>query len=170
MAATAPKLAPDTHAPGLAGLKARYLETVHLMERLHKQFLELVQTMLDEARIDDINSVQALILHAIGRDEVLIGDLIQRGYYQGTNVSYNVRRLVEAGYLTQTRSPHDRRAIKIRLTPKGLGLCARLDQAVDDQVRELDGAAMLGELAHASGLLKRLSGFWTRVQVERDVP
>ena len=163
-------IAPDAHAPGLAGFKARYLETVHLMERLHKQFLELVQAMLDATRIDDLNSVQALILHAIGGDEVLIGELIQRGYYQGTNVSYNVRRLVETGYLSQARSPHDRRAIKIRLTPKGLALCQRLDRAVDDQVRELDGAAMLGELARASGLLKQLSGFWTRVQVERDAP
>jgi DNA-binding MarR family transcriptional regulator len=170
MPTTAPKRAPDASTATPVGLKARYLETVNLMERLHKQFLDLVQTMLDESRIDDINSVQALILHAVGRDEVMIGDLIQRGYYQGTNVSYNVRRLVESGYLSQARSPHDRRAVKIRLTPKGLALCERLDDAVDAQIRALDGAAMLDELAHASGLLKRLSGFWTRVQVERDAP
>ncbi len=157
-------------ASGLPGLKARYLETVQLMERLHKQFLELIQAELDESRTDDINSVQALIVHAIGAEEVLIGDLIQRGYYLGTNVSYNVRRLIETDYLSQARSEHDRRAVKIRLTPKGAALSARLDGAFETHVRQLDGAAMLGPLAEASDVLKKLSGFWARTRSEREVP
>src|SRR5581483_10700201 len=106
-------------AGGEAGVKGRYVETVQLMERLHRQFLELIQAELTASKIDDVNSVQALILHAIGRDEVLVGDLTQRGYYLGTNVSYNVRRLVEGGYLEQERSSHDRRALKLRQTDKG---------------------------------------------------
>ncbi len=173
MANSAPKTADTTGtaaAPALTGLKARYLETVQLMERLHKQFLELIQGELDESRTDDINSVQALIVHAIGAEEVLIGDLIQRGYYLGTNVSYNVRRLIETGYLAQARSEHDRRAVKIRLTDKGAALSARLDQAFEGHVRQLDGAAMLAPLAQASDVLRKLSGFWTRTRVERDVP
>jgi DNA-binding MarR family transcriptional regulator len=146
-------------------LKERYLETVQLMERLHRQFLELVQAELTASKTDDVNSVQSLILHAIGRDELLVGDLTQRGYYLGTNVSYNVRKLVEGGYLAQERSPHDRRALKLRQTAKGRRLCERLDRVFDDHVRELEDGAMIDELAHASSILEGLSSFWSRLRI-----
>lgn len=148
--------------PTDSGMKGRYLETVQLMERLHRQFLELVQAELDDGRTGDVNSVQSLILHAIGREEVLVGDLTSRGYYLGTNVSYNVRRLTEGGYLVQERSQHDRRALKLRLTDKGLALCDRLDRVFDTHVRGLEGAALIDELAHASTVLRNLSSFWQR--------
>jgi DNA-binding MarR family transcriptional regulator len=166
MAAIATNTARSANGPladGIAdGLKGRYLETVQLMERLHKQFLELVQAELGTGESGDINSVQAMIVHAIGAEEVLVGDVIQRGYYLGTNVSYNVRKLVEAGYLTQERSRHDRRALKLRLTPKGLELCERLDRLFETHIRELEGSAMFDELAHATRVLKDLSSFWAR--------
>jgi len=146
-------------------LKGRYLETVQLMERLHRQFLELIQAELSADKTDDVNSVQSLILHAIGDDEVLVGDVIQRGYYLGTNVSYNVRKLVEGGYLAQERSLHDRRSLKLRQTAKGRRLCERLDRVFDEHVRELDGVAMIDDLARASGTLEGLSSFWARLRV-----
>jgi DNA-binding MarR family transcriptional regulator len=146
-------------------LKGRYLETVQLMERLHRQFLELIQAELTANKTDDVNSVQSLILHAIGDDEVLVGDLTQRGYYLGTNVSYNVRKLVEGDYLTQERSPHDRRSLKLRQTAKGRRLCERLDRVFDDHVRELEGGAMIDDLERASGVLKGLSSFWARLRI-----
>jgi DNA-binding MarR family transcriptional regulator len=162
MATNTARIADDTD---LDGLKARYFETVRLMERLHKQFLDLIQVELDDTRTVDINSVQSLILHAIGDAEVLVGDLTQRGYYLGSNVSYNVRRLAESGYLVQERSTHDRRAIKLRLTEKGEALCRRLDALFDDHIRALDGIAMFEDLARASDVLKRLSGFWARFRI-----
>jgi DNA-binding MarR family transcriptional regulator len=151
--------------PTPTDLKGRYLETVQLMERLHRQFLELIQAELTANKTDDVNSVQSLILHAIGDDEVLVGDLTQRGYYLGTNVSYNVRKLVEGGYLAQERSSHDRRALKLRQTVKGRRLCERLDRVFDDHVRELESGAMIDDLARASGVLKGLSSFWARLHV-----
>jgi DNA-binding MarR family transcriptional regulator len=153
---------PVSGAKALDSLKGRYLETVQLMERLHRQFLELIQSELDDTKADDVNSVQALILHAIGREEVLVGDLTQRGYYLGTNVSYNVRKLVEGQYLLQQRSAHDRRALKLRVTDKGLELCERLDRVFDSHIRELEGVAMFDDLAHASHVLRHLSSFWSR--------
>ena len=159
MATNTARIVSDT---GLDGMKERYFETVRLMERLHKQFLDLIQAELTETKTADINAVQSLILHAIGADEVLVGDLTQRGYYLGSNVSYNVRRLVEGGYLVQERSTHDRRAIKLRLTEKGQALCTRLDTLFDVHIDRLAGAALIDDLAHASDVLKRLSGFWAR--------
>lgn len=141
--------------------KGRYLETVQLMERLHRQFLELIQSQLNEHSVEDINSVQALILHSIGRNEILVGELTQRGYYLGTNVSYNVRKLVESGYLLQERSQHDRRAWKLRLADKGLRLCEQLDRVFEDHTQRLEEVALIDDLAQASSVLKNLSGFWT---------
>src|SRR5437868_14344658 len=103
-----------------------YLEVVALIERLHRQFLEVVKLQLDALRAHDINNVQAMLLFNIGETEVSIGELISRGYYLGSNVSYNVKKLAESGYLTYQRSMHDRRSIRVRLTPKGSTLRDRL--------------------------------------------
>ena len=96
-----------------------YLDTVNLIERLHRQFLEVVKTELDRNGIVDINNVQALILFNISDEELTVGELTNRGYYLGSNVSYNVRKMVENGYLLQERSSHDRRSIRVRLSAKG---------------------------------------------------
>ena len=80
-----------------------FLSAISLIERLHRQFLDVVKAELDGQRIRDINNVQALILFNIGQDELTVGELTQRGYYLGSNVSYNVKKMVEHGYLTQER-------------------------------------------------------------------
>ena len=110
-----------------AAPQADYLEMLQLVERLHRQLLDVVKDELDREGLDDLNSVQALLLFNIGDNEVTAGELKTRGYYQGSNVSYNLKKLVEAGYIEQFRSSHDRRATIVRLTSSGLDLCERLD-------------------------------------------
>src|ERR1700691_4602200 len=108
-------------------MKESYLNMIAVVERLHRQFLELVRTELDSLGIQDINNVQALILFNIGPVELTVGELTLRGCYLGSNVSYNVKKMVENGYLVQERSAHDRRSIHVRLTDKGRALCERLN-------------------------------------------
>src|ERR1700731_3026430 len=103
-----------------------YLETISLVERLHRHFLELVKLELDGLRIHDINSVQGMMLFNIGDAEMTVGELTLRGCYLGSNVSYNVKKMVENGYIVQERSVHDRRSIRVRLTTKGRNLRGRL--------------------------------------------
>src|SRR3954469_5485654 len=55
-----------------------------------------------------------------------VGELTQRGCYLGSNVSYNLKKMVENSYVEQARSPHDRRSVHVRLTAKGRGLRDRL--------------------------------------------
>ncbi len=81
-----------------------YYEIIHLIERLHRQFLDVLKVELERAGIHDINNVQSLVLHNIGDDEMTVGELTIRGYYLGSNVSYNVKKMVENGYLIQERS------------------------------------------------------------------
>lgn len=112
-------------------VKLAYLDAVKLIERLHRQFLEVVKAELDRLGVEDINNVQGLILFNIGSDELTVGELTNRGYYLGSNVSYNVRKMVENGYLVQERSPHDKRSIRVRLSDKGLALSGKVSEIFD---------------------------------------
>ncbi|MFQ5785514.1 MAG: MarR family winged helix-turn-helix transcriptional regulator [Alphaproteobacteria bacterium] len=127
-----------------------YFDLTHLIERLHRRFLDVLRAELDHLDVDDINAVQSLILANIGDEEITVRDLVKRGYYLGSNASYNIKKLVESGYLEQERSPHDRRSVRIKLSQKGLDLCAKVQQlqekhaqaATNDPngARELEGA------------------------------
>ena len=139
-----------------------YYEAVLLIERVHRHFLEVVKTDLDRQGIQDINNVQALILYNIGPDELTVGELTARGYYLGSNVSYNVKKMAENGYLAQERSPHDRRSVRVKLSEKGLVLHKTLGEHLEKQVAALPGASISAdELAKASDVLRKLERFWT---------
>lgn len=142
-------------------MKETYLESIRLTERMHRQFLEVVKAELDRWGVEDINNVQSLILFNIGRDEMTVGELTNRGYYLGSNVSYNVRKMVENGYLAQERSTHDRRSVRVRLTDKGLALCQRMDAMFDRQVESVTKAVDEKELAAAADVYLKLETFWT---------
>src|SRR5262245_31722463 len=99
-----------------------YLEVISLVDRLHRHFLEVVKLELEGLGIHDINNVQGMMLFNIGDAEMTVGELTLRGCYLGSNVSYNVKKMVENGYLSQQRSSHDRRSIHVHLTQKGTKL------------------------------------------------
>jgi len=141
-----------------------YYETILLIERVHRHFLEVVKVDLDRQGVQDINNVQALILYNLGPDEMTVGELTARGYYLGTNVSYNLKKMLEAGYLQQERSPHDRRSVRVKLSPKGLELHKRLGIYFQRQVGMLDEAGLnIDELNKMSALLRKVERFWTSV-------
>ena len=150
-------------------MKESYLNMIALVERLHRQFLELVRTELDSLGVQDINNVQALILFNIGPTELTVGELTLRGCYLGSNVSYNVKKMVENGYLVQERSAHDRRSIRVRLSSKGLDLCAKLDAMHDRHVGGL-ASTPIDEKAilEANVTLRRMDRIWTQI-VDRGV-
>ncbi len=139
-----------------------YYEAVLLIERTHRHFLEVVKTDLDRLGIQDINNVQALILYNVGQDEMTVGELTVRGYYLGSNVSYNVKKMVENGYLMQERSPHDRRSVRVKLSDKGLDLQKKMGEAFEKQASQLPGAAITpDELNRMTEILRKLERFWT---------
>ncbi|WP_029013046.1 MarR family winged helix-turn-helix transcriptional regulator [Niveispirillum irakense] len=139
-----------------------YYESILLIERLHRHFLEVLKVELDRLGMQDINNVQSLILYNIGDDELTVGELTARGYYLGSNVSYNVKKMHENGYLTQERSAHDRRSVRVRLSEKGLALRDRISALFAKQVEMLDrGGLSSDELARANETMRRLERFWT---------
>lgn len=139
-----------------------YFDATFLIERLHRHFLEVVKVNLDMNSVQDINNVQALILYNLGRDEMTVGELTARGYYLGSNVSYNVKKMFEAGYLEQERSPHDRRSVRVKLSEKGLALHKQLQDFFEKQVGKLPDANLASdELLKCIDTLKKVERFWT---------
>lgn len=120
-------------------MKKEYLELPRLIERLHRRFLDVLRSELNRLGIKDINGVQALLLANIGDEEIVIRDLVERGYYQGSNVSYNIKKLAELGYLEQERTAHDKRSVAIRLTEKALDVVEKI-KALEERI-----AGELGE-------------------------
>src|SRR6201988_1694564 len=142
-------------------MEDEYLQAISLIERTHRQFLELVQLELDGLGIRDINNVQAMMLFNIGDAEMTVGELTLRGCYLGSNVSYNVKKMVENGYLAHERSVHDRRSIHVRLTEKGGKLRDALGEMHERHGEMLAQASLSADDLQAAGVtLKRLERFW----------
>ncbi|HTV89944.1 MAG TPA: MarR family winged helix-turn-helix transcriptional regulator [Stellaceae bacterium] len=140
-----------------------YLEVISLVERLHRHFLEVVKLELDGLGIHDINNVQGLMLFNIGDAEMTVGELTLRGCYLGSNVSYNVKKMVENGYLEQERSVHDRRSIHVRLTDKGRALCDRLSGMHRRHIEMLTQTPITeADIQTVITTLRRLERFWVR--------
>ena len=142
----------------------KYQEVVFLIERLHRHFLEVLASELDRLGTPDINNIQALILFHIGDEELTVGELTGRGYYLSSNVSYNVKKLVETDYLIYQRSTHDRRSIRVRLSEKGLVLFHSLREMFERHIADIvEGPITEEELQEASRALRHMEQFWTRI-------
>lgn len=142
-------------------MKESYLVTTRLIERLHRRFLDVIKTELDRLGIQDINNVQTLILFNINEDQLTVGELTVRGYYLGSNVSYNVKKLVENGYLVQERSTHDRRQTRVRLSQKALDLTSKIDELYRRNAEELAGSLPEDQLKNVNGVLLGLERYWS---------
>lgn len=143
-------------------MKQVYLETILLIERLHRRFLDVVKSELDRLKIEDINNVQTLILYNIGEDQLTVGELTNRGYYLGTNVSYNVKHLVTTGYLIQQKAPHDKRSTRVKLSDKGTALVNQMEALITRNVDELNKRSPgLAFLAETNKSMHQLERFWT---------
>jgi len=140
-----------------------YIKVISLVERLHRQFLELVKLELEGLGVHDINNVQGMMLFSIGDAEMTVGQLTLRGCYLGSNVSYNVKKMVENGYLAQQRSLHDRRSIHVHLTEKGCELRDRLTEMHQRHLEMLSQAGLVADDLQIVGVtLRRLEQFWIR--------
>ncbi|SMD04623.1 MarR family winged helix-turn-helix transcriptional regulator [Primorskyibacter flagellatus] len=145
------------------GFMAGYLEALALVERLHRLLLDVIKDEFERVGVLDINAVQALLLFNIGENEVTAGELKSRGYYQGSNVSYNLKKLVEMGYMHHQRCEIDRRSVRVRLTPKGRNV---RDVVTKLFARHADGLIEKGVLsnegiADITGSLRRVERYWT---------
>ncbi len=140
-----------------------YYESIQLIERLHRHFLDVLKVELDKKGVQDINNVQCMILYNVGKEEMTVGELTIRGYYLGSNVSYNVKKMVENGYLIQERSVHDKRSIRVRLSDKGIELCDMVSEMFTRHEGQIEGTEVTPErLKEMNQTLKMLERFWAQ--------
>jgi DNA-binding MarR family transcriptional regulator len=141
-------------------MKEMYFDSVVLIERLHRLFLEVLKVELDRLGIRDINNVQCLVLYNIGKNHLTVGELTQRGYYLGSNVSYNLKKMVGNDYITQEPSLHDKRSSHVRLSEKGLKLYAKVDKLFEQHAKLLDETGASKRLDNIQESLAMLDQFW----------
>ena len=144
-------------------IQPHYLEALTLIERLHRRLLDVIKDEFDRKGRSDINAVQALLLFNIGDKELTAGELRTRGYYLGSNVSYNLKKLVELGFLDHQRSRVDRRSVRIRLTSQGQEIRHIVEALYAKHVKTVEqvGGISNEEFATLNKSLHRLERFWT---------
>ena len=145
-----------------AKTKDTFLECLRLIERLHRRLLDVLRVRLEEAGKTDLNSVQALLIYNIGENEITAGELRTRGYYLGSNVSYNLKKLVELGYVSHQRATHDRRAVRVALTEDGRQIAGLVDEIYTSQLGEIMDGKLFesADLTQLQDLLKSLERYW----------
>jgi DNA-binding MarR family transcriptional regulator len=144
-------------------VKNRYVDALTLIERLHRRLLDVIKDEFERQGDPEVNAVQALLLFNIGDAELTAGELKTRGHYQGSNVSYNLKKLVEAGYVNHERSTSDKRSVRVRLTPRGQDIRKKIDALYNRQVLSITDVAGLSsdEFDRLNKALGRLERFWT---------
>ena len=148
--------------PQEEAIRSLYLESLHLVERLHRRLLDVVKDEFDRRGRSDINAVQALLLFNIGNSELTAGELRSRGYYLGSNVSYNVKKLVDLGFINHQRSRVDRRSVRISLTPEGQEIAEIVAKLYERHIGSIQKVGGIGsdEFTQMNKLLQRLDRFW----------
>jgi len=146
-----------------AGFMIGYLEALSLVERLHRLLLDVIKDEFERVGVLEINAVQALLLFNIGDNEVTAGELKSRGYYQGSNVSYNLKKLVEMGYMHHQRCEIDRRSVRVKLTEKGRHIRDVVAELFGRHAEGLQAKGVLGPegIVDITASLKRMERYWT---------
>lgn len=144
-------------------MTTQYLEAIQMIERLHRHFLDVLKVELERRGVPDINNVQSMILFNIGDDELTVGELTARGYYLGSNVSYNVKKMVENGYILQERSVHDKRSFRVRLSDKGIELRDVITDMFARHEENIQNTEIAGEnLAATIKTMRMIDSFWAQ--------
>ncbi|MEP0324179.1 transcriptional regulator LdtR [Bauldia litoralis] len=144
-------------------IKPLYLEALTLVERLHRRLLDVIKDEFERSGRSDVNAVQALLLFNIGESELTAGELRTRGYYLGSNVSYNLKKLVEMGYIHHQRSRMDRRSVRVSLTDKGHEVAHIVNSLYERHIRSIHqvGGIAIEDFQELNRSLQRLERFWT---------
>ena len=143
-------------------IRSLYLESLQLVERLHRRLLDVIKDEFERNGRSDINAVQALLLFNIGNSELTAGELRTRGYYLGSNVPYNLKKLVDLGFINHQRSRVDRRSVRVSLTGKGQEIAEIVSGLYERHIGSIEqvGGINADEFKQMNKFLLRLDRFW----------
>lgn len=152
----------ETAKPENSELEGAYMKLLQMVERMHRQLLDVIKDELERLGQDDINAIQALLIYNIGDEEFTAGELRSRGHYLGSNVSYNLKKLVEAGYICHKKSDTDKRSVKVSLTPEGHTVKESLSWLFERHLKSVEpvGDVNSSMMESTNLALERLERFW----------
>lgn len=146
-----------------------YIEVPSKFERLHRLFLEVVSREIENLGYRDLSAIQALLLYRIADQKLSVSDVTRSGYYLGSNVSYNLKRLIKNGYVIQERSSYDARSRYIYLSaPKGISFYKSLEKRVAEHLRMFMEYCPEENLKIIYDYLDKLEFFWKRLKPSND--
>ena len=163
MKSQAARIVESETTPEAAPATGNYLEALHLVERLHRRLLDVIKDEFERNGRSDINAIQALLLFNIGNAELTAGELRSRGYYLGSNVSYNLKKLVDSGFIRHQRSRVDRRSVRVSLTERGLEVAGVVNDLYNRHIQSIEkvGGIAQEDFRLMNKALQRLERFWT---------
>ncbi len=143
-------------------MKSTLIKANDVFSRISSVFMEIIRLEIERIGVYNLTAAQYIILQHLGNDRIPVGDLSLRSSYFGTNISYNVRKMVENEYIIQEKSQHDQRTHYVSISPKSKELIAKIDQALDEH----------GDLLHKYGIdrkyfeeilssIGKVDDFWT---------
>ena len=141
-------------------LTETYVQLTRTVERLHRRHLDMLRFELDQLGIQDVSAAQVLMLTKIKEQSISVRDLVERGYYLGSNASYNLKQLADCGLIEQERAAHDRRSTRVKLSAKGKALCAKIAEAEQRHARAVAAAGDGQALSAACQALRRVESAW----------
>jgi DNA-binding MarR family transcriptional regulator len=139
-----------------------HLEIVRIIDRLYRRYTDLMRVDLTRLGNEDVSPSQIMMLFTIGGGELSVRDLLDRGYYLGSNASYNLKQLVDGNYIEREISSRDRRSARISLSAKGQALCDEVRRCHDSYHREIARDPVEARnLEVTYQVLRRLEDVWT---------
>lgn len=143
-------------------MKNKYFDSIMQIERLHRLFLEVIDKELDAMGVQDVSNVQCFMLYNIGRNKLTVGEITNRGYYLGSNVTYNLKKMVEIGYIIQEASVRDRRSSHVRLSDKGIELYERFEKMLERHAENIEHNGITqSHLVELTTNLRKMESFWS---------
>ena len=145
-------------------------ELPRLIERMHRRFLDVVRLEMWREDVRDISPVQIMMLSNIGDEDISVRDLIERGYYLGSNASYNLKQLVDGGYVERRTSKRDRRSAHLRVTDKGQEVLKKLAALETRWAEPILNAENKEAIETTHMILRRLERCWSDAVRFADSP
>lgn len=138
-----------------------FTQILHSVEMLHHRFLDVISAELGR-RDKALSSVQALILCHASETPISLGQLQALGQYEGTNLTYNISKLAEGGYVKLSRPQWDKRSSLIELTEEGRQVAQVILCALDIHADSLAGIGISAqELLLLTRALKDINHLWS---------
>lgn len=146
----------------LAHKNKHFAQMLQSVEILHRRFPDV--TAKEHNRRDNaLSAEQALILCHASERPISLWQLQALGQFEGTNLTYNIAKLTEGGYVKLSRPQWDKRSSLIELTEQGRQVSQVILCTLDIHADSLSGIGITTqELTLLTRALMDIHHLWSK--------